>query len=72
MNYEQAVERVNALDRWVYLYPRSNTFGQFRTEYAALDPELREFLDTSKREDWPQELIDALNSLVESVDMGHF
>ena len=72
MNYEEAVRRVTALDQWVCTYPRSNTFGQFRSEYSTRDPELEEFLAASKLDAWPQELIDAVNSLGESVDMGHF
>lgn len=72
MNMDEAIDRVHALDRWVCLYPRSNTFAQFHADYAAQDPELKGFLDGTEHEDSPQDLIDALNSLGESIDMGQF
>lgn len=72
MDMLEATERVHALDRWVCLYPRSNTFAQFHADYAAQDPELRAFLADSPSDGGPQDMIDALHSLGESVDMGQF
>ncbi|WP_235578485.1 hypothetical protein [Pseudoxanthomonas sp. Root65] len=72
MNMDEAIDRIHALDRWVCLYPRSNTFAQFHADYAAQDPELEAFLNATEHEDCPQDLSDALNSLGESIDMGQF
>lgn len=70
MNIEEAVARLHALDEWVCRYPRSNTFAQFRSDYAGQDPELETFLATSDRASWNQDLQDAINSVGESLDIG--
>ncbi|MBD9437954.1 hypothetical protein IB223_17785 [Pseudoxanthomonas sp. PXM03] len=51
MDMDEAIDRAHALDRWVCLYARSNTFAQFHADYATQDPELKAFLNATEHED---------------------
>ena len=69
---EEAGARIHALDAWVSLYPRSNTFRQFWNDYRAQDPELHEFLEKSERDTWSEGVLDALNALGDGMDTSGF
>lgn len=72
MNNAEASARINALDAWVARYPRSNTFRQFWQDYHAQDPELAEWIKTSDRDSWDQDVCDALDMLGDGLDTDGF
>jgi len=58
---------------WLYArYPRSNTFPQFWRDYHAQNPELAEFINTSDRDTWDQDVRDALDMLGDGMDTDRF
>lgn len=72
MNNDEAVARINALEGWVCNYPKSNTFDQFRKDYIEQEREIDAFIATSDRDSWNQAVLDALDSLGETLDIGGF
>jgi hypothetical protein len=72
MNNAEAAARIHALDAWVARYPRTNTFRQFWQDYDAQDPELAEWIKSSDRDSWDQDVRDALDMLGDGMDTDGF